>query len=183
MNERERDDSSDLLINVYRHDPLFQKLLEAYEKFQGTNGLHGRKKYIADRKTDIYYYDLNDKFVKIYGPYLECLAKVNFNHKDCFKFMIIIHKKCLQRGKKFLTCRKTYIARQASLNRPTFNRVIKELEEKNMLRIKKGESFTFTPVEAPLAWNVSEEEREEIEKEIARDIKRVDEKWIQEISE
>ena len=181
MNDDERDDYSYLVRNVYKDDPWHLKLHQIYDKFQGTNGLNGRKKFIADRKADIYYFDLNDKFQKLYGPYVECLAKIKFSHKDCFKFMIVIQKKCLHKGKKYLTCRKKYITRQMNIDRPTFDRVISELEEKNMLKVKKGDSFTFTPVEAPLAWNLSEEEREEIEKEAVRDIKRLDDKWILEI--
>lgn len=174
----QRDDYDELLRTVYRQDPYFQKLEEVFDRCS-----RDRRKNIVDRKRDIYFFDLNDKFQKHYIPFLECLIRINFQHKDCFKFMIVLLKKCLSEGKPFLVCRKMYIINQVNFDRMTFNRVIRELEEKNMIRVQKENDFVFTPIMAPLSWNLSEKEREEIKREVERDMKRLDDKWILQITD
>lgn len=181
MSDRENREHYDYLVtNVYRDSTFFKKLIEIFNKRASING---KKKNIADRMKDLLILDLNDKFQKHYLPFLDCLLRVKFNHKDSFRFYIVIRRDCLRKGRPYMRCRKMYLINQLYFDRVTLNRVIKELEEKNMLKIKKEDGFVFTPVLDPLSWILSEEEREEIKKEVERDIKRLDEKWIPEKKE
>lgn len=173
-------DFDDLMLNVYRHDPLIQKLEQVYTKFknnrQGLNGQH-----IVKKQKQIYRLDISEKFEKDYHPFFECLLQVKFNHKDSFKLYLVILKILQRKNKNFIKCKKTFLEKISRLDRQGFIRCIKELEIKNMLLVKKEENdFIFTPVMTPLAWRLSENELERIREEVNREINRLDKKWIQE---
>jgi hypothetical protein len=172
-----------LLRDVYRHDPLMQKIKEIYNKFKNIRqGLDG--KHIVKNEKQIYSLDIGEKFEKNYNPFFECLLEVKFRHKDSFKLYSIIIRKIKSINSPYIKCRKSYLEKISRLDHQGFLRCLSELKEKNMLLESRDKNlFIFTPVLSPLTWKVSESELEKIEKEIKREIDRLDKKWIQEKTE
>ena len=165
-----------LLID-YKDDPLISKIEEAYHKWRN----HNNHKKIVRRQKNIYWLDIDDKFIKFPNLICECLTEINFKAKDCFKVYFIIYKNLQRSGKPYITCHKSYLLKQIKINRLYLNVCLKELEEKNMLLVDKlTRKFQFTLNVAPLLWILSERERENIEKEVEREVERINDKWIEE---
>jgi hypothetical protein len=62
----------------------------------------------------------------------------------------------------------------------TLHRSISELEEKNMLLVERVDNdFKFTLNLAPLTWNLSEGEKQNVDREIEKEIDRLHRKWIE----
>lgn len=173
----------------YRHDPLFNMLNKAFDKYPsngpGLKADDNRKpQHIAQKKRHIHLLNISENFSKNYNPLMECLAPIQFRHKDCLKVFQVIYKNCLRSNKPYMVGKKRYLQKQVYMNRPTLDNTIKELIEKEMLLERKEDAqFIYTPVLAPLSWNLSEGEREDIKREVEREIKRVEDKWIKGISE
>lgn len=165
------------LLLQYRNDPLIKKVEEVYNKWRNHNG----HKKIVKRKKDIYLLDLNDKFIKFPNILFECLTEINFSNKECFKLFFTVYKNIQRYGTPYMTCKKSYLLKQVKTNRMSLHRSIKELEDKKILLVERNDfQFKFFLNMAPLTWNISERERTCIEKEVEREIKRLDEKWIEE---
>jgi hypothetical protein len=164
------------LLQLYREDPLFIKIEEVYNKWKH----HARHKKIVKSKRDIYLFKLNDKFIMFSNILLECLFQVDFKAKDCFKFFMVIYKNLQRNGSPFMTCKKMYLVKQVKINRMTLHRSISELEEKNMLLVERIDNdFKFTLNLAPLSWNLSEGEKQNVDREIEKEIDRLHRKWIE----
>ena len=165
------------LLQLYRTDILISKIEQIYDKWKN----HNRHKKIVKKKKNIYWLDIDDKFIKFPNIICECLTEINFKAKDCFKVYFIIYKNLQRNGKPYLECKKSYLLRQTKIKRLYLDVCLKELEEKKLLLVEKIESqFRFVLNVAPLTWNLSERERSEIEKEVEREVERLDEKWIEE---
>lgn len=168
------------LLLLYRDDPLMQKVKEVYDKWRN----HNNHKKIVKRERDIYLLNLDDKFIKFPNILFECLLSMNFSTSECFKLYQVIYRHIQRYNQPYLSCKKAYLERLSKLNHMTFYRAINELKDKKMLLEERtvDYEFKFTLNVAPLTWILSVSEREDIRDEVEREINRLHEKWIEEIS-
>jgi hypothetical protein len=171
-------DATNLFQNIYPKDPYWIKIKKAYDLWKN-NQAH-EKIAISDRK--LYILQLHDKFTKIPDIIFDSLLAVNFSSKECFKLYIAIYKIMVKKNIFYLKCPKSYLCAISKMERFLLYRVLKELQEKNMLLISKEEcsTFIFTLNLSPLSWNLKEENIEEIKTIVNREVDRVDKKWIKE---
>ena len=160
---------TELLNNVYRHDSIFLKLNEIYERRRNY-----RRNKIVDNQRDIVLLRLKTDFTKIPNILMHQLTEINFRCKDCFKAYILMYKFTLTRNSMRFKCKKEYLRKMIKINRQTLNRVLIELEEKNMLlSVKENGYFYFTLNLSFDSWNLLDNEKEEIKLNNEREI----EKW------
>jgi len=164
------------LLQVYREDILISKIDQIYEKYK--NNINHKK--IVKRKKNIYWYDHDDKFLKFPNIIYECLLEVDFKAKDCFKVYLTILKNLQRKQKPYMACKKSFLLKQVKIKRLYLDVCLKELKDKKMLLEEKTDNFDFQFFLniAPLTWNVIE--RENIEREVEREMERLEEKWINE---
>lgn len=166
------------LLQIYREDPYFKKVEEIFEKWKN----HISHKKIVKTRRDIYALNLSDKFIMFPNILAECLFKIDFKRKDCFKLVFLIYKNIQRKNKSYLICKKMYLINQMNLNRMTIDRATDELKEKNILLVEKNiYGFKYILNLAPLSWNLLGEDKEHVEKEVEREIYRLQQKWIDEV--
>jgi len=167
---------TNLLNNVYKNDPLFMKLKEIYDKWKNHNR---REKHIAKSQKDIILLKLTTDFTKIPNILINQLTEVNFSCKDCFKAFLIMYRFSLIRNNMRFKCKKEYLRKMIKVHRTGLERILKELQEKNMLFMDKSDSyFYFTLNLCFVNWEVSEYEKEQIRKNNEETIEKYDERYI-----
>jgi hypothetical protein len=169
---------TNLLNNVYRIDPYFKILKEVYDKWKNH---HRKDKHIADSQRDITLLRLKKDFIKIPNILINQLTEINFSCKECFKLFIVMYKFTLTRNTMTFKCKKEYLRKMIKMHRNSFNVALKELKEKNMLLMEKENGyFYFTLNLCFLNWNLPEHEMEKIRENNENEIKRYQEKYIDE---
>ena len=162
---------------IYFNDPYFIKIREVFNKWKNENR---EEMKIASNSKKLSLLSLKDKWEKISDILFESLLQVNFKSKDCFKVYLGIHRLTLKKSALEFKCTKSYLEKSLGVERILLYRILDELVEKNMLIVEKLPKwkFIFTLNKAPLSWNVSEREKEEISKIINREIDRIHKKYI-----
>ena len=169
---------TNLLNNVYRLDPFFQKLKEVYEKWKNYNR---KEKHIVKSQRDIILLKLMIDFTKIPNILLTQLTEVNFSCKECFKTFIIMYRFTLVRNNMKFKCKKEYLRKMIKIHRNVLERCIRELEEKNMVLVEKENGYFYFTLNLCFEnWNVQDHEKEKIKENIENEIEKYQEKYIHE---
>lgn len=165
---------TELLNNIYRHDAVFLKLNEIYERRRNT-----RKKKLVDNQRDVILLRLKSDFTKIPNLMLNQLTEVDFSCKDCFKAYIVMYKFMLARNTMRFKCKKEYLRKMIKINRQTLNRILIELEEKNMLLIEKENGYFYFTLNLSFNdWNLPDNKKEIISENNERELEKWEEKYL-----
>lgn len=170
--------ATNLLNNVYRIDSFFIKLKEVYDKWKNH---HRKDKHIVDNQKDIILLKLKKDFIKIPNILLNQLTEINFSCKECFKIFLMMYKFTLVRNTMRFKCKKEYLRKMIKIDRNSFERGIKELNEKNMLLVEKEHGYFYFTLNLCFSnWNLNEEEMMKIRENTQREIDNYQEKYIDE---
>jgi hypothetical protein len=169
----------DLLNDVYRNDEFFLKIKEIYEKYKNHTRLPNNINHIVDNKKDIIFLRLKVNFTKFPNILINQLTEINFKCKDCFKVFLLMYRQQLKENNLTFSCKKEFLRKIIKVNRVSFERALNELQEKNMILVEKENAyFYFTLNLSFQTWNLSEDEKERILKNLEREIELYEEKYI-----
>jgi len=169
-------EDSNLLNGIYRFDSVFLKLNEIYNKWKNTRR---KDKHIVTNQKDVILLRLKQNFTKYPNILLNQLTEVNFRCKDCFKVYLIMYKFMLKRNNMRFKCKKEYLRKMVKIHRNSLERVLKELEEKNMVLIEKENGYFYFTLNLSFEnWLLTNKEKERIILNNEMEIRRWQERFL-----